>query len=85
MDMITHTAIAVASLAASYYLGAFFTSRNFFENRISNLLDKLEKDGFIVTKLDKDGDKELIPVNEVVSNALADARIVGKTLKLSKD
>ena len=40
---------------------------------------------FIVTKLDKDGDKELIPVNEVVANALADARIVGKTLKLSKD
>jgi hypothetical protein len=34
------------------------------------MFDKLEKDGFIVTKLDKDGDKELIPINEVIAKAL---------------
>ena len=34
------------------------------------MLDKLERDGFIATKLDKDGDKELILISEVVAKAL---------------
>ena len=37
------------------------------------MLDKLEADGFIYTTIDKDGDKELIPVSEVVAKTLRDA------------
>ena len=70
MDTLTHTIIAVGSLSASYYLGAYLKSKSIFEDVVSSMFDKLEKDGFIATKLDKDGDKELIPINEVIATAL---------------
>ena len=54
MDTLTHTIIAVGSLSASYYLGAYLKSRSVFEDIVGNTFDKLEKGGFIVTKLDKD-------------------------------
>ena len=70
MDTLTHTIIAVGSLALAYYLGAYLKSKTIFEDVVGGMLDKLEKDGFIATKLDKDGDKSLIPINEVVAKAL---------------
>ena len=70
MDTLTHTLIAVGLLATSYYLGAYLKSKSVFDDIVGSMFDKLEKDGFIVTKLDKDGDKELIPINEVIAKAL---------------
>lgn len=70
MDSLTHTIIAVGSLSASYYLGAYLKSKSIFEEVVGSMLDKLEKDGFIATKLDKDGDKELILISEVIAKAL---------------
>ena len=67
MDSLTHTIITVGSLASAYHLGAYLKARSVFEDVVGNLLDKLEKDGFIATKLDKDGDKSLIPINEVLA------------------
>ena len=67
MDTLTHTIIAVGSLSASYYLGAYLKSKSVFEDIAHNMFDKLEKDGFIATKLDKDGDKELITISEVLA------------------
>jgi hypothetical protein len=37
-------------------------------------LDKLEQDGFIATEVDANGEKELIPVSQLVANALVDAK-----------
>ena len=70
MDYLTHTIIAVGSLSASYYLGAYLKSKSAFEDIAHSMFDKLERDGFIATKLDKDGDKELIPISEVIAKAL---------------
>ena len=70
MDTLTHTIIAVGLLSASYYLGAYLKSKSIFEEVVGSMLDKLEKDGFIATKLDKDGDKELILISEVIAKAL---------------
>ena len=67
MDYLTHTIIAVGSLSASYYLGAYLKSKSIFEDVVSSMFDKLEKDGFIVTKTDKDGDKELVTISEVLA------------------
>ena len=67
MDSLTHTIIAVGSLAISFYLGSYLKARSVFEDVVGNMLDRLEKDGFIATKLDKDGDKSLIPINEVLA------------------
>ena len=44
-----------------------------FEPIISKMLDKLESDGFIYTTTDKDGEKELIPISEVIAKTLRDA------------
>ena len=70
MDTLTHTIVAVGSLSASYYLGAYLKSKSVFDDIAHSMLNKLEKDGFIATKLDKDGDKELIPIGEVIAKAL---------------
>ena len=67
MDSLTHTIIAVGSLSASYYLGAYLKSKSIFEDVVGNMFDKLEKDCFIATKTDKDGDKELVTISEVLA------------------
>jgi len=60
-------------MAGCYYIGHRLATKNMFEPIISKMLEKLEMDGFIYTKLDKDGDKELIPISEVVAKTLRDS------------
>ena len=67
MDSLTHTIIAVGLLAIAYYLGAYLESERFVTRSVAHMLDKLEKDGFIVTKTDKDGEKELVTISEVLA------------------
>ena len=67
MDSLTHTIIAVGLLAIAYYLGAYLESKRVVSRSIAHCLDKLEKDGFIVTKTDKDGEKELVTISEVLA------------------
>jgi len=73
MDLILHTVIACSCMGGCYYAGHFLATKNMFEPIISKLLDKLEADGFIYTATDKDGDKELIPISEVIAETLRDA------------
>ena len=47
MDSLTHTIIAVGSLAISFYLGGYLKSRSIFDLIAHRMLDKLEQDGFI--------------------------------------
>ena len=44
-----------------------------YEPICGGLLDKLDAGGLIYTVTDEDGQKELIPVSEVVAKALRDA------------
>ena len=78
MDAYIHTMIATGSLAAAYYLGKYFEKHIFgkeiIENAVGSILESLEKDGFIATGFDKDGDKELIPVSELIAKALREAK-----------
>ena len=73
MDPILHTVIAAGCMAGCFYAGHFLATKNMFESIISKMLDKLEADGFIYTTTDKDGDKELIPISEVIAKTLRDA------------
>lgn len=72
MDPIVHTIIALVWTAAAYYLGRR-TSRTALVDVIEVLLLKLEKDGFVVTKLDENGEKELVAVSEVVAKTLKES------------
>ena len=76
MDPITHTLIAVGSLFGAYYLGRILRK---IEGRdvddvISALLEKLERDGFVAVEKDKDGEKELIPISEIIVKTLKEAK-----------
>ena len=73
MDTILHTAIAIGCMAGCYYAGHFFATKNMFEPLISKMLDKLEADGYIYTKLDKDGEKELILISEIIAKTVREA------------
>ena len=73
MDPILHTAIALGCMVGCFYAGHFLATRNMFEPIISKMLDKLEADGFIYTKLDKDGEKELIRISEIIAKTVREA------------
>ena len=78
MDSILHTVIALGCMIGSYYAGHFFASRNIMENIISKLLDRLEADGFIYTKTDEDGEKELVQISEVIAKSVREATKAAK-------
>ena len=69
-----HTIIATGCIAGAYYIGKYVSGHNMIENTVASLLESLEKDGFIATGFDKDGDKELIPVSELIAKALREAK-----------
>ena len=74
MDPILHAVIALGCMIGCFYLGKFLAARECVEPVVGSLLEKLESEGYIYTDIDKYGDKELIPVSEVVAKALTNAR-----------
>ena len=69
----THTLLAVGLMIGAYLLGRYLESRAIVENAIGSTLESLERGGFIRTTTDKDGDKELIPISEIVAETVKDA------------
>ena len=62
-------------MAGFYYLGRW-SSRNDLTDVIENLLSKLEMDGYIATKTDENGDKELVPISDVIAKTVNEANKV---------
>tara|TARA_B100001250_G_C19817148_1_gene799223 strand:- start:8662 stop:8934 length:273 start_codon:yes stop_codon:yes gene_type:complete len=77
MDILTHTIIAVGSLAGFFYAGIFLGKKNatreLADDMVSYVLDMLERDGLVRTEM-KDGEKELIPISEIVADAVRNAK-----------
>jgi len=69
----THTLLAVGLMLGAYLLGRYLESRTIVENAIGSTLESLENGGYIRTTTDKDGDKELIPISEIVAETVRDA------------
>jgi len=65
MDVYTHTLIAISCIAAAFYTGLYFNKRSIVNNIVNHLLESLERDGFIKTTIDKDGDVTMIPISEI--------------------
>ena len=66
----THTLLAVGLMLGAYLLGRYLESRTIVENAIGSTLESLENGGYIRTITDKDGDKELIPISEIVAETV---------------
>ena len=74
MDPYFHTLISASMLAVAFFVGKHFSSKSSIEDIVAGILDKLEQDGFIATQVDENGEKELIPVSQLIANALVDAK-----------
>ena len=77
MDAFTHTILAVGSLVAFYFVGQYFARKDddiVAEEAVDFLLHLLEKDGFIKTIKDEDGERELIPISEIVTDAVRNVK-----------
>jgi len=73
MDVYLHTFLAMGAIGAAYYAGHYF-AQPAVEDIVGSMLDTLEKEGFVETSVDKDGDKELVPISELVANAVKDSK-----------
>ena len=73
MNVYLHTIIAVLPMIAVYLAGKHWGRESFIEDVVGNLISKLDKDGFIRTETDEDGEIELIRISEVVAKSLRDA------------
>ena len=79
MDPIIHTLIVVGSLFGAFHLGRFLYRREDgdVDDIISAILEKLERDGFVAVEKDEaSGEKELIPISEVVAKSIKEAKEV---------
>ena len=72
-DPMLLTVITTTVLATFYYAGRYLAKRSLVENIIENVLESLEKDGLIATRTDKDGEKEIIPISDIIAKAVKDA------------
>ena len=70
MDVYLHTALAMSAIGAAYYAGDYFAWVRELEIVIGSMLDTLEKEGFVATKEDEDGDKELILIEDIIKKEL---------------
>ena len=67
MDVYLHTALAMGAIGAAYFAGNYFATGK-VENIIESMLETLESEGYIKTKMDKDGDKELVLIEDVIKD-----------------
>jgi len=67
MDVYLHTAFAMGAIGAAYFAGNYFATGK-VENIIESMLETLESEGYIKTKMDKDGDKELVLIEDVIKD-----------------
>ena len=74
-DPLILTIVTTIVLATFYYAGRYLAKRSLVEDVIINLLENLEKDGLIATRTDKDEEKEIIPISDIIAKAIKDAKI----------
>ena len=68
MDVMTHILLAGIAMGACYWWGRYLAKNEILEGVVETMLDRLEKDGFIRTVEGKDGDMELVPISEIISD-----------------
>tara|TARA_X000001316_G_C914867_1_gene29431 strand:- start:280 stop:489 length:210 start_codon:yes stop_codon:yes gene_type:complete len=64
MTGIEHSLLATATIAAFYYFGRWQGKKENIENIIESTLNMLEKNNMIKVKVDKNGEKEILPLDK---------------------
>ena len=60
MDVMLHTAVAISCMYATYLWGKHLTTKSIFDEVVISTLCNLERDGFLKTKIDNDGETVII-------------------------
>ena len=78
MDVFTHTLLAVGSLVCFFFAGEYLAKKKITENLAEDMVDAtitmLERDGLIRVETDKDGEKEIVPISEIVTETLRNVK-----------
>jgi hypothetical protein len=74
-DLLLSIMIILLLVGMSFYLGFRIAKNKFIHDTIGNMLGRLEHEGHIRTRMDADGNAELIPISEVVAEALEESRV----------
>ena len=79
MDPITHTLLAVGSLLVFFFVGEWLGRKkgtdDTLEATVALTIETLERDGFLKTEIDSDGEVELVPISELITDAVKDAKV----------
>ena len=70
MDAITHTLIAGSCMIGCYVWGRHLSKAEILESIVESMFNTLENEGFIKTEIDENGEKELIPISEIISKSI---------------
>jgi len=74
MDPTYHTIIATVCILGAFYIGKWFSGHSdIVAKAIESTLDRLERDGYIETRTDRDGEKDIIKISEIRAKVLRDA------------
>jgi len=79
MDPITHTLLAVGSLLVFFFVGEWLGRKkgtdDTLEATVALTIETLERDGFLKTEIDSDGEVELVPISELITDAVKDVKV----------
>ena len=79
MDPITHTLLAVGSLLVFFFVGEWLGRKkgtdDTLEATVALTIATLERDGFLKTEIDSDGEVELVPISELITDAVKDVKV----------
>ena len=79
MDPITHTLLAVGSLVGFFLVGEWLGRKkgtdDTLEATVALTIETLERDGFLKTEIDSDGEVELVPISELITDAVKDVKV----------
>ena len=73
MYVFVHTALAMGCIGGAYWAGKYFANAG-VENIIGTMLDTLEAQGYVATATDKDGEKELVHISELIAKAVKESK-----------
>ena len=64
IEITSAIAISFVGMFAAYYMGRYSNQKD-MEQIAGNLIEILEKDGYVKTILDENGDKALVKIDEI--------------------
>jgi len=66
MSVELHTVVALLCIIISYCAGYFFSMKKHVAEGVNYILDYLRTKGYISIRINKDGEQELITINELI-------------------